>query len=437
MIEGQYAIPVDFKAFVKWEEDEICMMTRQMDEAIEYQFLYLPKSSSVDNLTLLPWSEDAHTAWSHMREMVRTLEDRDLSFFDSDPWCTFGITNKTVQSRIRADKSTTVVTGILRCSPENSNESSRDQFREYLKFTPQDAGYEWIIDAIMQEAIPHYFSRHVSEGSVYWVDGRTGLSTWAHPLYDKYSSMLKKARELRPLSDAKSMIEFQLKCLAPQPEESLENMHEIARILGIKLKEEPFLVPVVRGLLGHVRLVSSFVSLQTVDDVKYLIAQKRSEFASLERTVALQSAKTACVECEKERASIHCSDCGDLFCGACFECIHSSGSRKYSHKRTEIERFECCDCAGSAVATFFCPNCKDHYCEICFEQMHSRGGRRNHVSVIVKTGSTLVPQESLNRRRVDKMKSVWIRLCDAAGTAYCNLETLESRRDLPLALVND
>lgn len=411
------------------------MMTRQTGDVIEYQFLYLPKSSSVEDFTVIPWNEDAGKVWSQLKDGVYERDvERDLSLFDSDPWHVFGITNKTVQSRIPTEKSVPIVTGILKCSPD-SDVSMKEHFMEYLKFHPmQDMSFEWILDAIMNEPIPMHFSRHVSENSVYWVDGRTGISTWAHPFYEKYSSMLQKARECRPFSDPKSVAVFQLGCIT-EPTESIENVCEVARILNVNLTEEPFLVPIMKGTLRHISAVKS-VSTQTVDDVKYLIDQRRAEYLSLETTVKLQSAKTECIECETIRASFHCSDCGDFFCDTCFAYIHSSGSRKYSHRRTQVELFACADCL-SAIAVFHCPNCKDPYCDVCFEKFHSRGGRRNHVPVIVKTGSGLTPKDSHNRRKLESMKSVWIKVADSAGIVYCNLDSQESRRDLPLAVVNE
>lgn len=409
------------------------MMTRLSVDAIEYQFMFLPKSSTSEDFTLIPWGVDAQGLWNQLRYIVEKDDTRDVSFFDKDPWQTFGIADKTVQSRIRSEKSAAIVTGILKCSLD-TGASSKEQVREYLKLEPEDSPYDWILDAIMAEPLPTHFSRHVSDGSVYWVDGRTGLSTWAHPLYGKYRSMLEKAREARPLTDAKSVAVFQLGCIS-HPDESLENISELARIFAVDLKHEPFLVAPIKKTLHHMSAVGS-VSLHTVDDFRYMVAQRRAEYTSLERTLSLQIAKTKCIECEERSASIYCSDCGDFFCQECFAYIHSTGSRKLSHKRTQVELQECSDCEV-LVAVLSCSDCKDAYCLVCFEKFHSRGGRRNHVPAIIKRGPALAPDDSRNRRKFEAMKSLWIRATDSGGVTFYNLATLESRRDLPLSLVNE
>ena len=419
-------------------------MTRQTGEIIEYQILYLPKSSSAEDFTVFDWAGDILKVWD---QLTATLvpQNRDMSTFKKGPWSVFGITNKTIQSRIASENAATVVTGILRC-PSDSAAPSSENFKDYLNFQPSDFPFEWIITAMMNEAIPYYYSQHVSDGCVYWVDGRTGLSTWAHPWYGKYLGILKSARRTKPLSDWKSVAHFQLRCLIDSipdsaPIESLDNITEVARVFGVNLQEEPYLVHLMKAALRYYALVEKqSASLKTVEDFRIQIDRRRREVKLLTNSVATLK-KTAdslstCVECETARATVHCADCEDYFCAACFDKIHASGSRKLSHSKTIVEMTLCAECC-SQIAGVHCVNCFDLFCTVCFEKLHSRGGRRNHTAVVTRRDSAGAASNPQATQTLARAQSPWIQLVDEEGVGvYTNVVTHESRRDRPLAVIN-
>jgi hypothetical protein len=415
------------------------LITRLQDDGLEVQFLYLPKSTSAVDFTMFPWSRDISMAWLEVRKAAEAHK-RNLNIFSSDPWHVFGVSSPTIQARIISGNSKALVKGVLHCDPKTGL-SSVDQFKEYLKCEAGDP--DWIVEGMMADSIPHYFSQHVSEGAVYWVDARTGASTWSHPHYLKYANLLKQARESKPHADIKSVACFQLSCLLSTmvpPLLSFENVQECARILRVSLQTEPFLAETVKAAL---RFFQQSLTTVTLSEFQARIERKKKLFSDLSRSVQLRSpddrGTTTCIECEKEKASIHCTNCDDFFCHDCFAKIHATGARKFSHVHSIVDIKPCDECENSA-ALFHCTKCLDAFCENCFSKIHARGGRRNHIPVILrKPKYSKQKQQSSSVSELEKAKSPWIRLegDESATPVYINVETNESRRDMPLSVIND
>ena len=409
-------------------------MTRLVHNGLEFQFLYLPKSTSAVDFTIFHWTDNISKGWEEVRQAAEAHK-RDLVVFDSQPLQVFGITSPNIQSRIISGNPNAIVTTILQCDPKTGS-SNTEQYRSYLRCEPSDPG--WIIENMMVDVIPHYYSQHVSESSIYWVDNRTGISTWAHPHYLKYSFMLARAREHRPRNDAKYIALFQFSCLFDQlnqPLLSLDNVSECARILNVSLRQEPFLTETVKAAL---RFFSHSMNMEALREFHAKIDRKRREFNEIRLQVGGKSLRdrgvVTCVECEKEKASIHCSNCEDYFCLPCFKTIHSSGARKHSHVYSMVEIKPCDECQDNK-AMFHCLKCLDSFCEHCFSTLHSRGGRRNHVAVILRC-RTAEKSHSKMFADFEAAKSVWIKLDGDGVPLYVNLETNETRRDPPLSAIN-
>ena len=420
-------IPVGFKAFVKIGDDEICLMTRDHNGVIEYQALYLPRSISAADLAVFRWDRDIQHVWNECAAAARH-HHHDASMFSKSPWEVFGIANVTIQSRIAVEQSV-IVSGILRCDAVTGSSTLAD-FKQYLKFAENDP--DWIAQAMMEEPLPREFTRHVSDQSVYWVDGRTGISTWAHPLYAKYQQLLCAARKQKPLVDMKSVALFQLECLMnSKPIESMECLAEIARILRVDLRSEPFLCEQIKAALTH---FSQGLSSTKLSDIQARISRKRREVNELRLAVANQQKQAdssyLCVECSSQVACMHCSDCADFFCRRCFSLTHASGARKYSHRTSIVELIPCVDCEKEP-SVLECKQCLCAYCVKCFGTFHMRGGRRNHIPVAVRTGQPL-SEFSASRSILEQAESPWV----LVGGRYWNLVTGDSQRDRPLAPVN-
>ncbi len=421
---------------MKVNDDEICFMTRCESDSVEYQFLYLPKSTSAVDFTQIPWSSDIREAWAAVKSAA-AAHKRDLKVFESSPWAVFGISSPIIQARIISGATKAIVAGILECDPA-IGVSTLEQYRSYLKFETADP--VWVAEAMMRDPIPHFYSQHVSESSVYWVDTRTGTSTWAHPHYLKYSHMLSKAREVKPRNEPKALACFQLECMYEKlqpPLLSIENIREFARIYQVTLTKEPFLTETLKAAM---RFLQHSLSIQTFQEFQLRIDRKRRDYADLVRNHSLRSSEergtTNCIECEKEKATIHCSNCEDLFCHECFKKIHSTGGRKYRHLHSVVEIKPCDDCEERA-SVFHCMQCLDSFCEKCFSRIHARGGRRNHIPVILHRGGNFSSFVTGNVD-IERSQSVWISLeGDESGRPiYVNLESNESRRDLPLSVIN-
>ena len=431
---------------MKWQSDEICLMTRKSGDSIEYQILYLPKSSSAEDFTVFEWSDNILDVWDKLVAVLET-QHADMLVFKKGPWAVFGITSRVIQSRVASDGSAPLVTGVLKCD-SRTGVPTVASYREYMSFRPEDSEYEWILENILNDETPYCFSQHVSESSIYWVDCRTGVSTWAHPLYQKYASMLVRARIRKPLSDAKSIMHFQLEFLVDSASshlETIENVLDAARIFKIKITQEPYLVHPLLSCVRFYSVLSRPLDLSTrpVEDTLAAIERKRRDVTVLQKEVSrIKTAAvtdTSCIECTKSKAAmIHCSDCEDLFCEQCYENIHASGSRKNSHVRTVVELALCSECTLT-VSMFHCVNCGDVYCARCLEKIHMRGGRRNHVQVVLRRPGIQNCSSSGEKSilLLDQAMSPWIQLTDGDGlvTNY-NLVTNESRRDSPLAVIN-
>ena len=405
-------------------------MTRDVDHGLEVQMMYLPKSTSSVDFTLIPWQTDLNACWQETRRAAEAHK-RDLSIFESHFWQVFGVTSPTIQSRIVSGNSKPILTGILKCDPK-THIASLEQYHAYLKTETGDP--DWLIESMMKEALPHYFSRHVSDDSVYWVDNRTGVSSWVHPHYVKYSSMLQTARKLKPLSDSRSVAQFQFRCFFDNlchPLLSLSNIREAARILHVHLHQEPYLTETIKSCMRFCR--ESF-TLQSLSEFGSRIDRCRSYVQSLSAQDKPDE-PILCVECDSRKAALYCSNCLDYFCRDCFGIIHASGSRKHSHVVRVVEVLLCDEC-GKKASVFHCSQCLDSFCEICFGRLHTRGGRRNHVPSIVRREEEF-PDSSVTLE-LEKIKSVWVSSeGEQGGRIYTNLSTYETRRDAPLCEVND
>jgi hypothetical protein len=418
-------------------------MTRKVDDAIEYQILYLPKSSSANDFTVFEWLEDVTQVWERF---LNTLESQhaDVSIFKKGPFVTFGILNKTIQSRMSSEANDVNISGVLKCD-SSSGKPSVANYKTYLGVLTSDSNNDWIPNAFSNEEIPYYYSQHVSEDSVYWVDGRTGVSTWTHPLYQKYHDMLARARIEKPLSDFKSLTHFQLCFLMDCGGhfETIDNIMEVARIFGIKLTQEPFLFHLMKLCLNFYAITSKKDrnSIRCVDDILIQMDRRRREVNSLREEVETIKKSTndmsICVECSLSQASIKCSDCNDIFCAECFGRIHSSGSRRFSHKKLVVEISRCSECQSS-FALFQCVHCFDIYCVGCLSRYHMRGGRRNHIHIILRNPHRKGLVDFKSSVLLEQAMSPWVKIDDPQGLpTYTNLITNESRRDIPLTVINE
>jgi len=474
-IENKFHIPVGYKSIIKWDEDEIVFMTRRGEFSPEFQIIYLPQSSVAEDFTVFEWNGNIAEIWDQLLTVLES-QDKDMTMFEKGPWYTFGIVDDSVQTAVtqKVDEKT-VVEGILYCA--NGGKPAVEEFERYLGIdVDQDEQYQWICHEFSADVLPIDYYEYVSNGMVYWVNTATEERTWKHPYFDKYKGMLTMARIHRPIPHWKSIMGFQIEYLFSKlftweceatkqwpEEETIENVKEMARIFKVDIKNEPYLVHVLKRALRHyASVIKEKRAVTEVEDFRALMQRYRDIVAQYERARNLETQQVQalmhCVECPQDAntdAVLYCDHCGDLFCQACFDRLHSKGRRK-NHRRTWVELGVCGECEET-LALFHCVQCKDAYCKDCYAEWHVRGGRRNHVPIILRSFSTTTHQvPSLATFDFGKISSAAITVGSSSGTnlssalspwlvfkdtigirVYWNSITDERRRDQPLAVINE
>jgi hypothetical protein len=461
-IEGKYDIPVGFKVIIKWDEDEIVFMTRQGTFGPEFQIVYLPKSPVAEDFTMFEWNGNIAEIWDQFLNVIEVKHDRDTSMFNQGPWRTFGVTRDEVQIAIKqGTDSKTIVDGILYCA--DGQNPNLQEHRRYLSFDPQmDENYVWICQAFKDEPKPPNYFQYVKDGMVYWVDANTQEATWKHPHYDKYRRMLQVARIQKPQPHWKSIMAFRIEfllasCFTPEHEasgemplvETVENVVEMARIFGVDCKNEPYLVHVLKRALRHyANAVREKRKVKDVEDFRNLMQRYRDmvgtfELAREEESRRIEVMKL-CVQCNERDAVLFCDQCKDFFCQGCFDRMHARG-RRQNHRRTWVEMGMCAECQES-IALFHCVQCADLYCKDCYKDWHIRGGRRNHIPIILRSFNSqthMLPEATpamgtQSAKILAKARSPWFSFVDDNGVKlYYNIQTAQSRRDMPLDILND
>jgi len=359
----------------------------------------------------------------------------------------------------------TIIDGILYCA--DGQTPNLQEHMRYLGFDPStDENYLWICEAFRSEPKPPNFFQYVSEGRVYWVDATTNEPTWKHPNYEKYREMLQAARLQKPVAHWKAIMAFRIEYLlssiftfevmqdvqngAEYPlVETVENVLEMERIFGIDIKNEPYLVHVLKRALRHyANAVKEKRRVTDVGDFRDLMQRYRDivgQFEQMreEETKRVQKMKV-CIQCDEQDAVLFCDQCKDFFCQMCFDRLHSKG-RRQNHRRTWVEMGHCSECQES-IALFHCVQCADLYCRDCYQEWHVRGGRRNHIPIVLRSFNSqthiladATPAMGTGASKtLAQARSPWFAFHDENNVRlYYNFHTQESRRDMPLAPINE
>lgn len=465
-IEGKYEIPVGFKVIIKWDDDEIVFMTRQGHMGPEFQIVYLPKSPVPEDFTMFEWNTNIAEIWDQFLKVVEGHEDRDLRIFNQGPWRTFGVNRDEVQIALKqGTDNKLIIDGILYCA--DKDKPTLQEYMRYIGFDPStDEDYVWICEAFRSEPLPSHISQYVNAGMVYWVDANTQESTWMHPHYSKYRRMLHAARSQKPLAHWKSIMAFRIEYLlsdvytwetvesmangGPEPlVETIDHVLEMARIFGADLPKEPYLVHVLKRALRHYgNAVKEKRRVKDVEDFRTLMQRYRDlvgQFESMREEEAKRVMKLKiCVQCDEKDAVLFCDQCKDFFCQGCFDRLHATGRRK-DHRRTWVEMGMCAECQ-EGIALFHCVQCADLYCRDCFQEWHVRGGRRNHIPLILRSFNSQTHMISDatpamgtgSTQTLSQARSPWFTFKDENNVnLYYNIHSGESRRDKPLAVLNE
>lgn len=231
--------------------------------------------------------------------------------------------------------------------------------------------------------------------------------------------------------------------------ETVENVIEMARIFGVDIKAEPYLVHVLQRALRHYgRAVQEKRRVKDVEDFRNLMQRYRDlvgqfEAAKDEEAKRVMKLKV-CVQCDEKDAVLFCDQCRDFLCQGCFNRLHARG-RRQSHRRTWVEMGMCAECQES-IALFHCVQCADLYCRDCFQEWHIRGGRRNHIPIVLRSFNSqthripaATPAMGTGAAKIiAQARSSWFCFVDENNVKlYHNIQTGESRRDMPMAVINE
>ncbi|KAF4673751.1 hypothetical protein FOL47_010131 [Perkinsus chesapeaki] len=435
-IEGKYDIPVNYKAIVKWGEDEIVVLTRQGPFGPEFQLIYLPKSSVADDFTLFEWNSNMTQLWDELLTVLETMDEggtRDMSVFNQGPWYIFGFTEDAVQTElgkvVKKDETDDLVDGILYC--QEGDKPTLEEYQRYLGVQPElDDHFIWISHEFMSEPLPANYYQYTNAGMVYWVDASTQESTWKHPHYDKYKKMLSVAREQRPLPHWKTIMNFQIELLFSElfkmddpnktdfdvPIETVNNVFELARIFKVNIKEEPYLTHVLKRALRHYAgIVKSKRAVGDVEEFRNLMQRYRDIVQQFERAYELESEQVAslrqCVECpedNKEPAELRSFTVTTA--KICFashaltgfipkdgdNIINGLGSSSASAQSAKRRWLSSIAFNAKTLSVTRVSSRTDSFGSRCFaelrplSQVHVRGGRRNHVPIVLRSFSPSV-----------------------------------------------
>jgi hypothetical protein len=284
---------------------------------------------------------------------------------------------------------------------------------------------------------------------VYWVDMQTQEATWKHPHYDKYRKMLQVARTQKPLPHWKSIMAFRIEYLLSSLftweceasgeyplVETVDNVLEMSRIFGVDIKNEPYLVHVLKRALRHYgNAVKEKRKVKDVEDFRSLMQRYRDlvgqfEMAKEEESKRVMKMKV-CVQCDHKDAVLFCDQCRDFFCQGCFDRLHSRG-RRQNHRRTWVEMGMCAECQES-IALFHCVQCADLYCRDCYSEWHVRGGRRNHIPIVLRSFNSqtnklpdAMPAMGTGSAKIlAEARSPWFAFADENNiNLYYNIQTL-------------
>ena len=363
------------------------LLSRLVEHRIECQICVTPH---VGDRKIFDWSRDLDHLFSialSYCDSLRLLKNLPNPL-RKDPYRFFGISHSLFQSRVAdpPQPAPVQVTGVLLCSDGIS--PSLIELKTYMGLHPtRDDKHDWLIVEMLTDPLPPGYTQHVSRNSVYWTSSGSNESTWKHPHYDKYSHYIKCAR----ISDTDNRVLFQLK--NRPTDNGITSLIEVARIYGIRLLKEPFLVHALSDPDSPDSPIRNINAARSVfENISHL-------YHSIHIPV--------CSECSCVPSQF-CSDCSDFFCDKCFTSIHDSGMR-IEHKRTPFRSPICSECDHS-ISSLHCSDCNDPFCYSCFKHMHARGGRRYHVPIILvdmSSRTTSVYAQKIEEKFLT-MTSPWI-----------------------------
>jgi len=157
-------------------------------------------------------------------------------------------------------------------------------------------------------------------------------------------------------------------------------LEEILQTLGIKPRDEPFLIHRLKVSIEdayfHMKEVGPhFITTENCISPEKLIVQLQIDRIKFLKQIS-PSGLLYCVECETQLADVASAVDGDCYCNQCFVATHGSGHRA-EHPAVFIEQTVCSECEMVAALVRDVDD-MDLYCYQCFKATHKAGKRLRH-----------------------------------------------------------
>ena len=124
-----------------------------------------------------------------------------------------------------------------------------------------------------------------------------------------------------------------------------------------------------------------------------------------------------CVECEEE-ANRWCNDCEAYFCEDCYDFKHMRSPKDQHNFTAFVEGAAVCVLCESHLATLRCLQCEDNYCDSCFADSHKGAKRKKHEVEKLKPIADELQEDE--KHCIDCQVRRATRLCDLCGDPYCD-----------------
>jgi len=346
-------IPAGFSAEVGVGDSAVFMHTRQGNMSPEYQVCF----DTVDNI-LVDYNDSLDAVWMEALSALEEHEQLDeeaLDFLDGDPLYIFGIADPNTQKAL--EKASSVP--MLKCLEQ------KPVIGEWFAYLNADPGvekpYTWVVESFSEVELPAPWTSYKGVGSIVcYLNNETNETTWKHPFYDYFAQLLDHCRRATPEEHIKLRINrmlwsYEADCAQDisqqQPLLSPSCVQSMADVLGIDLKDEPFMVGTLKTFLKAFSQQYRLEEDLDVQEIKWC-----RDIVENERT--------------KHKIAKLMKEGGD----------NSRGNDEEDEniKPTVHAQLYCVECG--VLATSYCPQCADCMCEDCYERIHSKGNRRQHTS---------------------------------------------------------
>eukprot|EP00747_Dinoflagellata_sp_TGD_P161997 gnl/TRDRNA2_/TRDRNA2_179117_c0_seq1.p1 gnl/TRDRNA2_/TRDRNA2_179117_c0~~gnl/TRDRNA2_/TRDRNA2_179117_c0_seq1.p1 ORF type:complete len:610 (+),score=123.44 gnl/TRDRNA2_/TRDRNA2_179117_c0_seq1:84-1913(+) len=383
-------VPAGFTAGVPVDDQMIYFHTREGAMGPEYQVTYTRADEAGGDepayQMVIDWKDDVDAVWVEALQILEEsgeLSEDALAFLDADPLFLFGIADPATQRAL--DKSLQVP--MLRCIGQRP---CLEEWFAYLNADEVgDADYKWVVESFAEVELPPPWTSFKGVGSVVcYLNNDTNETTWKHPYYEYFATLLNhcrrstreehiKLRINRVLwayeNESRTDVQHQMPLVSPK------YVRNMADILGVELVEEPYMVRTLKTFLKAFSQMYHEGELDT-QEVKWCLEIVENERAKVavsknlhmendpaDQIEAHVHAQLFCIECNIV-ASCYCPECADCFCESCFERLHSRGHRA-SHIPNHI--IPCVICK-TMPAKLQCTYTRGNYCHECYDKKHKK-----------------------------------------------------------------